>query len=92
MTRKTPAPWGVAVLKAMSSPAGRWARIVGGPAIIAGSIVSGGWALALLPVGVMMMATGIVNLCPAGLFLGRPVNGEELILSFDRVDAVTLKS
>jgi hypothetical protein len=38
----------------------------------------------------MMLATGVLNVCPAGLFLGRPVNGEKLILSFDRVDAVTL--
>lgn len=90
MTPKTPAPWGIAVLKAVSSPAGRWARIIGGPAIIAGSIVSGGWALALLPVGLLMLTTGILNLCPAGLFLGRPVNGDELILSFQRVDAVRL--
>jgi len=84
---KTPAPWGIAILKAVSSPAGRWARIVGGPSIIAGSIVSGGWALALIPVGVLMLTTGVLNLCPAGLFLRRPVNGEKLILSFDRVDA-----
>ncbi len=87
---RTPAPWGIAVLKAVWSPAGRWARIVGGPAIIAGSIVSGGWAFALIPVGVLMLATGVLNLCPAGHFLGRPVNGEKLILSFDRVDAVTV--
>lgn len=87
---KTPAPWGIAVLKAVSSPVGRWARIIGGPGIIAGSIASGGWALMLIPVGVLMLATGLLNLCPAGLFLGRPVNGEKLILSFDRVDAVTL--
>jgi hypothetical protein len=87
---KTPAPWGIAVLKAVSSPAGRWARIMGGPVIIAGSIVSGGWALALIPIGVLMFSTGVLNLCPAGLFLGRPINGESLILSFDRVDAVRL--
>lgn len=87
---RTPAPWGIAVLKAVSSPAGRWARIIGGPVIIAGSIVSGGWALLLVPVGLLMLATGVLNLCPAGLFLGRPVNGDKLILSFDRVDAVTL--
>jgi hypothetical protein len=87
----TPAPWGIAILKAVSSPVGRWARIIGGPAIIAGSIVSGGWALALIPVGILMLTTGVVNLCPAGLFLGRPVNGEKLILSFDRVDAVKIK-
>ncbi len=87
---KTPAPWGIALLKAVSSPAGRWARIIGGPAIIIGSIVSGGWALALIPVGVLMLATGLLNLCPAGWFLGRPVNGEKLILSFDRVEAVRI--
>ena len=88
---RTPAPWGIAVLKAVSSPTGRWARIVGGPAIVVGSIVSGGWALALIPIGVLMLATGVLNLCPAGLFLGRPVNGEKLILSFDHVNAVRLR-
>lgn len=88
---RTPAPWGVAVLKAVSSPAGRWARILGGPAIIIGAVASGGWALLLVPVGALMLATGILNLCPAGLFLGRPVKGDELVLSFDRVDAVSLR-
>jgi hypothetical protein len=39
---RTPGPWGIAVLKAVSSPVGRWARIVGGPLIVAGSIASGG--------------------------------------------------
>ena len=80
---KTPAPWGIAVLRAVSSPAGRWARIVGGPAIVAGSVVSGGWALALIPVGLLMLTTGVRNVCPAGLFLGRPIKGDELIRSFD---------
>jgi hypothetical protein len=84
----TPAPWGIAILKAVSSPVGRWARIVGGPAIIGGGILSGGWALVFVPVGILMLVTGALNLCPAGLFLGRPVNGEKLTLSFDRVDAV----
>ncbi|MBX9471382.1 YgaP family membrane protein [Microcella sp.] len=88
---KTPAPWGIAVLTAVSSPVGRWARIIGGPAIIAGSLLSGGWALALIPVGILMLATGVLNLCPAGFFLGRPVKGDELVLSFTRVDAVSLK-
>jgi len=88
---RTPAPWGVAVLKAVSSPAGRWARILGGPAIIIGAVASGGWALLLVPVGALMLATGILNLCPAGLFLGRPVKGDELVLSFDRVDAVSVR-
>jgi hypothetical protein len=88
---KTPAPWGIAVLTAVSSPVGRWARIIGGPAIVAGSILSGGWALALIPVGILMLTTGALNLCPAGLFLGRPVKGDELVLSFARVDAVSLK-
>lgn len=86
---KTPAPWGIAILTAVSSPAGRWARIIGGPAIVAGSIAAGGAALALIPVGVLMLITGIANVCPAGLFLGRPVKGDELILSFARVDAVS---
>ena len=88
---RTPAPWGVAIVKAVSSPAGRWARILGGPAIIVGAVASGGWALLLVPVGGLMLATGILNLCPAGLFLGRPVKGDELVLSFDRVDAVSVR-
>lgn len=88
---KTPAPWGIAVLTAVSSPAGRWARIIAGPAIVAGGILAGGWALALIPVGMLMLATGVLNLCPAGLFLGRPVKGDELILSFARVDAVSVR-
>lgn len=88
MTVRTPAPWGIAVLKAVSSPAGRWARIVLGPLVIVGSIAAGGWALVLVPVGIMMTVTGILNWCPAGPMLGRPIKGDELILSFDRIQAV----
>ena len=77
-------PWAITVLKAVSSPVGRWARI------IPGAVLSGGLALALIPVGVLMLVTGALNLCAAGLFLRRPVNGEKLILTFGRVDAVRL--
>lgn len=89
---KTPAPWAIALLTAVSSPAGRWARIIGGPAVIVGAIVAGGWALVLAPIGAMMLVTGILNICPVGPLLGRPAKGDELILSFQRVDAVSVKS
>ena len=87
---KTPAPWAIALLTAVSSPVGRWARIILGPLVVVGAIVTGGWALALVPIGVMMLVTGILNLCPAGPLLGRPAKGDELILSFQRVYAVKL--
>ena len=45
----------------------------------------------MIPVGILMLTTGVLNLCPAGFFLGRPVKGDELILSFARIDAVSLK-
>lgn len=77
----------IAVMKAVSSPVGRWARIVGGPVLIAGSLISGGWALALIPLGIMMFTTGLLNLCPAGLFYRTPLNGKKLLISFDQVDS-----
>ncbi|SCX14573.1 DUF2892 domain-containing protein [Candidatus Aquiluna sp. UB-MaderosW2red] len=77
----------IAVMKAVSSPAGRWARIVGGPVLIAGSILSGGWALALIPLGLMMFSTGLLNLCPVSLYYRAPLNGEKLLFFFDQVDS-----
>lgn len=88
---KTPAPWGIAVLRAVSSPIGRWARIALGPLIIVAAVLSGGPALALVAIGLLMTVTGIFNLCPAGPLLGRPLKGDALVLSFDRVDAVRIE-
>lgn len=85
---RTPAPWGIAILRAVSSPVGRWARVALGPLIVIGALLAGGPSLILAPIGILMTVTGVFNLCPAGPLLGRPLKGEALVLSFDRVDAV----
>jgi hypothetical protein len=77
----------IAVMKAVSSPVGRWARMIGGPVLIAASIFSGGWFIAFIPLGIMMFTTGLLNLCPAGLFYRAPLNGKKLLISFDQVDS-----
>jgi hypothetical protein len=53
------------VLTAMASDAGRWVRIFAGPAIIAGALISGGWAYLFIILGLMMFVGGVTNFCPA---------------------------
>jgi hypothetical protein len=51
----------------MSGPWGRLARGVVGSFLVVLALIGMGWSLVLLPLGLFMMATGILNYCPAGL-------------------------
>jgi hypothetical protein len=55
------------MLSFMSGPWGRLARATVGSVLIATALVGMGWNLLLLPLGIFMIATGILNYCPAGL-------------------------
>jgi len=51
----------------MSGPWGRFARGGMGAFLVTIALVGMGWSLLWLPLGLLMIATGIMNYCPAGL-------------------------
>lgn len=67
------------VLLFMSSPWGRWGRVVVGSAMIVSALFTGGIALIMLPFGAMMIFTGTMNLCPMGPMYSQPLKGEKII-------------
>lgn len=68
----------------MSSPAGRWARIIGGPLMIAIAITVGGATYLLVPFGVMMFITGTANLCPMGPLYKQSFSGAKILQDVPR--------
>jgi hypothetical protein len=52
------------ILTAMASEYGRWFRIIAGPVIIVGAVISGGWAYLFIVLGLMMFVFGVTNFCP----------------------------
>ena len=75
-------------LRFINSPLGRWARALGGIALASAAVSTGGWWLLLLVPATLMLVGGAANLCPVGLFMRRPVRGNELLLSFARADVI----
>jgi len=65
--------------------------MIGGPLIIFGSILSGGWSLSSIPPGIMMLVTVIMNLCPAGSVFRRLIRNKELLFHFDQVAALRIE-
>ena len=70
----------------MSGPWGRGLRIVGGIALWAVAIADGGWAWLLAIPGTMMLITGVMNYCPAGLMTQKPANRSEFMASLKPVN------
>lgn len=68
----------------MSSPAGRWARIIAGPIMIATAITIGGAAYIMLPFGVLMLITGTANLCPMGPLYKQSFSGVKILQDVPR--------
>jgi len=61
--------------KFMASTAGRAVRVIAGIAlIVAGALLGGGW-WALAVVGVMPLATGILDVCLINVLFGQPLSG-----------------
>jgi len=58
-----------AVLVFMAGTPGRLVRGGGGVALVVLGIMGGGWSLLLLIPGALMITTGVMNYCPAGLFM-----------------------
>ena len=65
----------------MSGPWGRGARIVGGVALWGLAVTSGGWAWLLAIPGSLMITTGVMNYCPAGLMVTKPQSRSEFMAS-----------
>ncbi len=76
----------LAMIRFMSGPWGRGLRIVGGVALWAGAVTSGGWAWLLAIPGTMMLVTGVMNYCPAGLMTEKPTNRSEFMGSLKPVN------
>jgi hypothetical protein len=77
-----------AILTFMASTSGRWARGIGGATLVALGVVGGGWSLLLLIPGVMMIATGVMNYCPAGLFLTGSGKSDDIMANIAKYDAL----
>lgn len=56
-------------------------RICGGVVLWAVAVTSGGWAQLLAIPGTMMLMTGVMNYCPAGLMTEKPANRSEFMAS-----------
>lgn len=78
-----------ALLVFMAGTPGRWTRGLTGVALIVGALVSGGWGLLLLIPGVLMIATGIANYCPAGLVITGSGSSDNIMARIAQVDAVS---
>jgi hypothetical protein len=65
--------------------------MIGGPLIIFRGILSGGWSLSFIPLGIMMPVTVIMSLCPAGSVFRSLIRNKELLFHFDQVNAFRLE-
>ena len=79
------------ILVFMAGTPGRWTRGLAGVALIVGGIVSGGWGFLLLIPGVLMIATGVANYCPAGLVITGSGSSDNIMARIAQLDAVTIK-
>jgi hypothetical protein len=66
----------------MSGPWGRLARGVVGSFLVVLALIGMGWSLLLLPLGLFMMATGILNYCPAGLMFPEWKKETQILANF----------
>ena len=81
----------IAMIRFMSGPWGRGLRIVGGAALWAIAIADGSWAWLLAIPGTMMLVSGIMNYCPAGLMLHKPANRSEFMASLKPTNLLEVK-
>ena len=68
----------IAIIRFTSGPWGRGARFVGGIVLWSLAIMNGGWAYLLAIPGTLMLVTGVMNYCPAGLMLKKPTGRSDL--------------
>jgi hypothetical protein len=76
------------VLVFMAGTPGRITRGVMGIALIALAISGGGWWLLLGLPGLMMIATGVMNYCPAGLAITGSGKSQDIMEHIAKYDAL----
>lgn len=77
-----------AVLVFMAGTPGRLLRGAGGVTLVTLGIIGGGWSLLLLIPGALMITTGIINYCPAGLFMTGSGKSGDIMAEIAKFDAL----
>jgi len=75
-----------AMIRFMSGPWGRGGRFLGGIVLWSFAIMDGGGAYLLAIPGTLMLVTGVMNYCPAGLVLKKPTDRSEFMASLKPVN------
>ena len=65
----------------MSGAWGRVTRALMGSSLVAIALLNLGWSLLLLPLGLFMIGTGLMNYCPAGALFPDWKKDQQLIAS-----------
>jgi len=76
----------IAIIRFMSGPWGRGGRFLGGIVLWSFAIMDGGGAYLLAIPGTLMLVTGVMNYCPAGLVLEKPTDRSEFMASLKPVN------
>jgi hypothetical protein len=76
----------IAIIRFMSGPWGRGGRFLGGIVLWSFAIMDGGGAYLLAIPGTLMLVTGVMNYCPAGLVLKKPTDRSEFMASLKPVN------
>lgn len=77
-----------AILVFMAGTPGRWARGIVGASLLVLAVIGGGWWLLLGLPGLLMVATGLMNYCPAGLALTGSGKSEDILAEVAKFDAL----
>lgn len=77
-----------AVLVFMAGTPGRLVRGLASVALVALAIIGGGWSLLLLIPGALMIATGLMNYCPAGLLITGSGKSGDIMAEIAKFDAL----
>lgn len=76
------------ILVFMASTPGRWARGLMGAGLLVLAFIGGGWWLLLGLPGLLMIGTGLMNYCPAGLALTGSGKSEDILAEVAKFDAL----
>ena len=76
------------ILDFMSGSGGRLLRGTFGVLLIISAATMGGWYWLLAPMGLFMIATGVMNYCPAGLMMTGSGRSEDILANIAKVDAL----
>ena len=76
----------IAMIHFKSGPWGRGGRFLGGIVLWSFAIMDGGGAYLLAIPGTLMLVTGVMNDCPAGLVLKKPTDRSEFMASLKPVN------